>query len=261
MKPRGRRPSKTTEKRTEAMPADERARTTSVARPQPQVGSGSKWVADLKARGDGWRDIKVLAADELALWMESCPGVETWLREHLGIGSLGDIGIGDWFARWAIQTNPATPAAVLTAGRRQDIIRILDALAKQPDRHKCGGIERLRRLSTLSGPPSRSAPEEDCRRRIRCIRQRPLQSRGPLGNCPSLIRPPAARRCWALRQERTIVIEDQDGWRRWSVHPTPHDLIPLFIPDSVADAIDAGHHVVSPRLSSGSPPRRETPAS
>ncbi len=121
------------DKRTAETPEDDRKHITYVCVLSRKWGSGEKWITEMKARGDEWKDIIVLAADELALWLESCPGVEAWLREHLGKSSLGDIGIDDWFTRWSRQTQPATPAALLTAGRRKDVIRVLNAFDTSPD--------------------------------------------------------------------------------------------------------------------------------
>jgi hypothetical protein len=235
------------EKRTKATPEEERAKTTYVCVLSRRWGSGARWVADMRARDDGWKDIVVLAADELALWLESCPGVEAWLREHLGMGSLGDIGISDWFARWSKQTDPQTPAGVLTAGRRQDAIRVLDAFDASPSAVPvaASSVEEAVAFvaaALLLGPgPDPAATESE------------VPSSDAIGGDADEPEPkpdPAIRRPETLEalRERTIVIEDQDGWRRWSMHAVPHILVPLFIPDSASDAIDTGHHVVLPQL-------------
>jgi hypothetical protein len=236
------------EKRTDQTPLAERKQTTYVCVTSRRWGAGAKWVTEMKARGDGWKDIVVLAADELALWLEDCPGVEAWLREHLGKGSLGDIGISDWFARWSKQTEPPTPAGVLTAGRRKDVIRLLDAFDTTPDAVTVAASSVEEAVAFVAaalhlGPeplpqPTGEAPANQ-------------GTQGEDGDQPAdAAKPdPAIRRSEHLEalRERTIVILDEDGWRRWSAHAAPHILIPLFVPDSVADAIDAGHHVVLPQ--------------
>jgi hypothetical protein len=231
------------EKRTEKTPAEERARTTFVFVTSRRWGAGEKWVSDMKARGDGWKDIVALAADELAIWLEMCPGVEAWLGEHLGARSLGDIGIGDWFARWSQQTNPALPPGVLVAGRRGDVLRLLDAFDGSP------GVVPVRAASVeeavvfvaaaleLGPGPDPAAKEAGQGTDGEAKEKAPEDD-------PSFRRPEKHE---ALR-ERTIVIEDVDGWRRWSVHSTPHILVPLFVPTSVDASVDAGHQVVLPQL-------------
>jgi hypothetical protein len=86
----------------------------------------------MERKGDGWKGIVVLTADELITWLEMCPAASSWLREHLGKGSLGDSALVDWFANWSAGSNPATPAGALVAGRRDDVIRVLDALDEAP---------------------------------------------------------------------------------------------------------------------------------
>jgi hypothetical protein len=238
------------EKRTKGTSAAERARTTYVCVLSRRWGSGEKWVKDMKARGDGWKDIKVLAADELALWMEDCPGVEAWFREHCGLGSLGDIAVGDWFARWTKLTDPDTPAAVLTAGRRRDVIRLLDAFDAAPGDIPVAASSVDEAVAFVAaalvlgpGPDPDPAEDETDGDEAVAPNEDGSESAEEPDDDPAIRRPETLE---ALR-ERTIVIEDQEGWRRWSTHAVPHILVPLFLPDSVADAIDAGHHVVLPQ--------------
>ncbi|WP_421735721.1 hypothetical protein [Cellulomonas sp.] len=231
------------EKRTRETTAEERATTTFVAVTSRRWGAGAKWVADMKERGDGWKDIISLAADELALWLETCPGVEAWLGEHLGIRSLGDIGIGDWFTRWSRQTNPAMPPGVLVAGRGTDVLRVLDALDGSP-----------------TVVPVRAPSIEDAVAFVAAtllVRSKPNPASGDQADgAPGHVQVDApgvdaqSRRPEKLEalRERTIVVTDSDGWRRWSVHATSLILVPLFVPDSIDGAVDAGHHVVLPLL-------------
>ena len=235
------------EKRTNSTPEAERATTTYVCVLSRRWSKGAKWIKDMDARGDGWKDIRVLTADELALWLENCPGVEAWLREHLGMGSLGDTAIGDWFERWSRQTDPDTPEAVLTTGRRQDVIRILDAFDESPAPIPVAASSVDEAIAfigaaLLLGPgpaPASSADDLDT--------AEPAAADEPQPPDPALRRPEMLE---ALR-ERTVVIEDQDGWRRWSVHSSRQILVPMFIPDSVGEAVDAGHHVVLPQTARG----------
>lgn len=233
-------------KRTKQTKADERARTTFVFVTSRRWGAGAKWAADMKAKGDGWKDIVALAADELAIWLGMCPGVEAWLGEHLGISSLGDIGIGEWFDRWSQLTNPSTPAGVLLAGRRDDTIRLLDQLDGSPRVIKVAAtsveeavafVAAALQLGTGPDPATSTTDAADGAEDA----DGKAEKATPDPNVRS------AEKLEALR-ERAIVIEDVDGWRRWSAHPNAHILVPLFVPDSVDAAVDAGHHVVLPLM-------------
>lgn len=241
------------EKRTKQTPATIRATTTYVCVLSRRWGSGEDWVNNKVAQGDGWKGIRILTADELALWMEDYPGVEAWFREHHGLGSLGDIGIGDWFSRWSRQTDPNTPPAVLTAGRRQDVIRVLDAFDEAPSGVPVAASSVEEAVAFVAaalvlgpGPKSDTAPDglEDTEVRNHADADTDdAESTAEPKVDPAIRRP---EKLEALR-ERMIVIEDANGWRRWSTHAVPHILVPLFIPDSVADAVDVGHHVVLPQ--------------
>lgn len=240
------------EKRTQGTLAAERAKTTYVCVLSRRWGSGQKWIDDMKARGEGWKDIQVLAADELALWMEDCPGVEAWFREHHGLSSLGDIGIGDWFVRWAKQTDPHTPAAVLTAGRRQDVIRVLDALEAAPADVPVAASSVEEAVAFVAAALFLGPSEDpDARNEYGEALESAAADSDVSESGEKLTTDLAIRRPETLEalRERTIVIQDLDGWRRWSRHATPHILVPLFLPDSIPDAIDAGHHVVVPQRS------------
>lgn len=224
-------------KRTKQTDVEVRRQTTYVAVTNRKWSKGDKWVEDMKALGDEWRDVIVLTADELTTWLEDCPNAEGWLREHLGKGSLGDTTLNSWFTRWSKQTLPATPDAVLTAGRRKDVIGLLNALdaptteaitiaASSVDEAVAFAAAALRlgpqplpRDTTTSQTDEEPKPDPDLR---------------------------TPEHLEALR-ERTIVITDEMGWRRWRNHHTPHILIPLFMPDSISEAVEAGHHVILPK--------------
>ncbi|MFC6161147.1 hypothetical protein [Kribbella jiaozuonensis] len=242
-------------KRTKQTSAVDRAATTYVCVLSRRWGSGEEWAVGKKAQSDGWKDIKCLTADELALWMEDCPGVEAWFREHHGLGSLGDVGIGDWFGRWSRQTDPNTPPALLVAGRRDDVIRVLDAFDDAPSDIPIAAPSvdeavAFVAAALLLGPGPKSETvhagvdviedADDVNVTTDEIESTDEPSVDPAARQPEKLE--------ALR-ERTIVIEDEDGWRRWSTHAVPHILVPLFIPASVAHAVDAGHHVVLPQRS------------
>lgn len=234
-------------KRTTQTPAEHRARTTFVFVTSRRWGGGAEWVSDMKARHDGWKDIVALAADELTIWLGMCPGVEAWLGEHLGARSLGDIGIADWFASWSQESNPALPPGVLVAGRRGSVLRILNALDDGPRVVRIGAASVAEAVAFVAAalalgpgpdPLVDTGQETDADGEDRA---------GPPADGPDVRRP---EKLEALR-ERTIVVEDVDGWRRWSVHSTPHILVPLFVPTTVDAAVDAGHHVVLAQRSRG----------
>ncbi|MGO4604520.1 hypothetical protein [Terrabacter sp. 2YAF2] len=224
-------------KRTDETRVEVRRNTTYVAVTNRRWSEGDTWIADMKARGDQWKEITVLTADELAIWLEDCLGPEGWLREHLGKGSLGDISLPDWFARWSRQTQPATPDASLTAGRRKDVTRLLDTLDAPSAEAFTVAASSVEEGVAFIAAALRLGPDP--------LPKDPTTTEADDPEPDPDVRTP--EHLEALR-ERAIVIADEAGWRRWSIHRTPHVLIPLFIPDSIGDAIDLGHHVVLPTV-------------
>lgn len=230
------------EKRTRETTQAKRKSTTFVFVTSRRWTKAAEWIAEMEKRGDGWKAIVVLTADELVTWLEMCPAASAWLREHLGRGSMGDIALGDWFSNWAAESNPATPAGALVAGRRDDVVRILDALDQAPRTidvaaNSLDEAVAFVAASLTLGPgldprmADAQSPETD-EARIPDPQER------------------SADELEAIRS-RAVVIEDVDGWRRWSRHSVEQILVPLFVPDSVDAAIDAGHHVVLPRVARG----------
>lgn len=229
------------EKRTQQTPKSTRKSTTFVFVTSRRWTKGADWITEMEKRGDGWKAIVVLTADELITWLEMCPAVSSWLREHLGKGSLGDIALVDWFANWAAESNPVTPAGALVAGRRDDVIRVLNALDEAP-RTIYVAANSLEEAVAFVAAALELGPGPD-----------PKAAADPDGSASDEERIPDTRErstdeLEAIRS-RAVVITDVDGWRRWSSHSVEQILVPLFVPDSIDAAIDAGHHVVLPRAS------------
>jgi len=208
------------------------------------------WVKDTKALGDGWKDIDVIDAQDLATWLAMCPGVHSWLSDHLN-RPVGLTGLSRWFARWSVHTEPPTPAALLLAGRRADAVRLLNELDGHPRAlETCAAtvdeVVGFVAATLLLGPPVRpeSAGEQS---------EVPVEL-GGVDRVDNVAEPGVELARVREPQEleallaRCVVVEDESAWRRWCQHAEPQVLIPLFYPDSVQEAIDAGHHVVLPRV-------------
>jgi hypothetical protein len=227
------------EKRTKDTPIEVRRTTTYIAVTNRKWSKGDKWVKDMKDRGE-WKEIIVLTADELTNWLDECPNAEGWLREHLRRGSLGDTALDTWFERWSKQTMPATPDAVLTAGRREDVISLLETLDAPVKDAITIAASTLEEAIAFTAAALRLGPEP----LTKDTTGEPDDEPGPAPDPDPDIRQP--EHLEALR-ERSVVINDEDGWRRWGAHHTPHVLIPTFMPASVSEALEAGHHVILPK--------------
>ena len=237
-------------KRTKQTPAAERAAITFVFVTSRRFGDSGAWIEEMKARGDGWKDIKVIDAEDLATWLETCPGVHAWLSNELG-RPLGIVELSQWIDRWLAQTDPATPTALLLAGRRRDVVDLLNEFDGHPRVvERCAGS--VEEVVAFAGAVLRQEPEPAPSAAAADGAVAP-DEQGVDANSPTddEIMPIRARHPEELEAllARCVVVETEDAWRRWSHHPYPQILIPLFYPDSVQEAVDAGHHVVLPRVS------------
>jgi hypothetical protein len=73
-----------------------------------------------------WGGIVLLAADDLAQWIEKLPSVEDWATEEFQVGS-GRFGraLEHWFSAWSNQSTPSVTEQLLTAGR--DLSKVTSA--------------------------------------------------------------------------------------------------------------------------------------
>ncbi|MET9019218.1 hypothetical protein ABZV93_04470 [Actinopolymorpha sp. NPDC004070] len=237
-------------KRTNETTTVERAATTFVFVTSRTFGDADAWVEEMEARGNGWKEIRVIDAQDLATWLETCPGAHAWLSNELG-RPLGIVELSQWFDRWSAQTDPTTPAALLLAGRRRDAIDLLNELDGHPSPiERCAGsVEEVVAFiaATLRQGPAREPAAADGS-------VSPSVDEGDTNGVPEdedvLTRAREPEEFEALLA-RCLVVEGEDAWRHWSRHDHPQILIPLFYPDSVQAAVKAGHHVVLPRISRG----------
>jgi hypothetical protein len=80
----------------------------------PRRWQGKEVWAEARRAEGLWRDMRVLDADDLELWIERAPAVGIWLGEQLGIAGVGMNSVESWWERWAGQTRHAiTPEAIL----------------------------------------------------------------------------------------------------------------------------------------------------
>lgn len=74
------------------------------------------WERDRKAES-AWRDVRALDAEDLEQWIEQCPSVELWLGSHLRLPGADHQALEQFWDEWSSASDPALPAALVTAGR------------------------------------------------------------------------------------------------------------------------------------------------
>lgn len=240
-------------KRTRQTPAAVRAKTTFVFVTSRSWPDAAGWIEETTKLGDGWKGVRVVEAEDLATWLGTCPGVHEQLAEQL-FRPTGLVSLQRWFARWSSLTDPDTPAALMLAGRRDDAVTLLNDLDGPPAAiERCAAaaeevVAFVAATLTLGPGPDPEPQSEDTRTDPA---DREVDAAEHIEeSAATLSRPREPDELEALRA-RAVVIETEDAWRRWSLHEQPQILIPTFYPDSVQEAVAAGHHVVLPRVAGG----------
>lgn len=83
------------------------------------------WSASKRAGGH-WRDVRVIAAGDLELWLRDAPVVELWLARHLGLApATGLTDLEGWWREWSHATTPITTPGMLVSGRASEVASVL----------------------------------------------------------------------------------------------------------------------------------------
>src|SRR5690606_39897932 len=72
--------------------------------------------------------VRVLAAAVLASWLETAPGVHTWLSTLIGKTAPGVIDLESYWETWSGATRPALSPAFLLSGREAAVAQIREHL-------------------------------------------------------------------------------------------------------------------------------------
>ena len=175
-----------------------------------------------------WREVRALDADDLEGWLESNYVVHVWVSEQLGRRPLEAESLDRWRSRWAAQTDPVLPPALLLAGRRAEAEKLCAALTGPP---KVTGVRAASREEALAFAAAALGTIEDA------------------GSAP-----PAA-----------VVVKSPAVWDRCAVSPGPAILIhprvegidlpaavrqghPVLIPMGAGDVGGGGETILLPRI-------------
>ena len=77
----------------------------------------AEWLTKKQNENPGWQDIRVLDADDLEQWLETCPCTAIWLARQLGkpIDHLEDVN--KFLENWLDATSPSFPKEILLNNR------------------------------------------------------------------------------------------------------------------------------------------------
>jgi hypothetical protein len=259
-------------KRVDGSTRDERVGVVFVFVTSRRWPGSQDWVDRRDEDDDGWAGIRVLDAEDLAAWLALCPGVHRWLAsEQLGRDPYGVIGLRDWYRNWAERTQPALPAALLLAGRDDQVRRVRDWLRAEPGEQVVASASRDESVAFVAASLMAQPPQDANTTLHRPSDDPPMYAPGeseqsvdagthaeptePVGSSTEEEGGAATGFARARGEpaeleallERALVVEDARAWRRVAAHESPAVLLPMFVDPEIGDALRAGHHVVVPR--------------
>lgn len=162
-----------------------------------------RWVNEQKRRGAWGHDVKVIDADDLAMWLGQCPAVAHWfMAEQLGRPVSGWSDLRSWRRRWEQRTTPPLPAELVLEDRELQVVE----------------LERwLERLGDAPGALLRIRAEQ---RDEACLFLAAVVASDETDGSER----------WANVEARTLVVESRDAWRAATGLDTsvPLILIPMF---------------------------------
>lgn len=196
------------EKRTANPNGIDPAATTFVFVTPRRWASKRAWEKEHREQGV-WRDVRVLDADDLEMWLGRAPVVHAWLSALLGKswGSVQDLT--SYWLDWSEATAPPLSAELVLAGRRE----AADELRK-----------RVEQPSTVIRVQGDSLDEA-----LAFI----ATALHGMEHADEIL-------------AQSLVVQDTEGWNWAAMTDTPLVLIPRFEHPSTAVAIRHGHRVIIP---------------
>lgn len=91
----------------------------------PRAWPGRKNWEIAKKKEKKWKDVRVIAADELEAWLSLAPAVALWLANKIKkIASIKSRGIEELWDEWSLTTNPIMTTDVVIAGRTREMEKV-----------------------------------------------------------------------------------------------------------------------------------------
>lgn len=159
-----------------------------------------------------WRQVRVLDADDLASWLETAPGVHTWLSILIGKTPPGVIDLESYWETWSGATRPALSPAILLSGREEAATQIREHLRRLGQPFAIRAESRSESIAVLFAVIS-ALPAEEAEAVL----------------------------------ARAVVVESAEALRHLTGSTSPLLLVPTFDADELTSAATrAGHTVIIP---------------
>lgn len=169
-------------------------------------GGKSSWEAKRKQEGH-FADVKAVDADDLEGWLHTAPAAHHWISEHLGLRPRDAVSLDGWLRRFNAQTNPALPPDLFLAGRARQAAQL---------------SERLNSSPTVTVIEAQWTDD-----------------------CLAFLRAAIADVSNGLEISPALMVTSVQAWDAILEKPGLAILIPQFDGADVAQAVRAGHHVIS----------------
>jgi len=168
--------------------------------------------AEARRREGVWADVRAFDANDLESWLELAPAVHVWLSTMIGKRPEAVTDLATYWADWSEVTRPATPPALVLAGRKDVTDRI---------------------QAWIRSPAEPMALQAESRAEAIAIFAASLQ-----------MLPPDER---IQHLARAVLVHTTAAWHALVASSTPLILIPTVeIPEVVPVALRGGHGVLLP---------------
>ncbi len=126
------------------------------------------WATE-KSKLAQWKGVKVLAADDLAQWLDQAPVVGLWLARHLRKASGGIRSLESFWEEWSATTSPSLSTEIVLAGRDKHVELVHGWLKKPPSVLSFQGDSEDESFAFLYSSFSRLSEVEKIRAFSKCI--------------------------------------------------------------------------------------------
>lgn len=171
------------------------------------------WALTKRAEGV-WKDVRAYDADSLEQWLDETPAVHLRVTHMLGRNPDGAADLVSAWATWSTYTAPPLPAALMTAGRDEQVRSVLAWLHGEPSELFVVGESAEDAFAFIAA----------------CLLELPEPERITLA-------------------ARTLVVRTAGAWDEVLARVGVSSslvLIPTFPQPRPLEAVDAGHHVAVP---------------
>jgi hypothetical protein len=91
----------------------------------------TQWRDSVRSSGR-WRDVKVLAADDLEAWLDTAPATRLWFGELLGLTGPGIRSVESYWDTWRAQSRIQLTTEAISVGRESEIRNFQNAVSALP---------------------------------------------------------------------------------------------------------------------------------